>query len=125
MSDCLSCRLTNAEEILKLRDAGVLERYNWLKFEHNDIFAVFSENGVDIGVVEISVVDENTPYIAMIEVFSRLRSQSYGTKIVRYLQTEFDSISCSPIYTSDLFFRGLGFVPSSNNSQIWFWHRIQ
>ena len=123
MADCLSYRTTNAEEILILRDANILERCNWLEFEHDDFFVIFSDGGNDIGVVQISAIDESTPYIRMIEVFSQSRGRLYGTRIVKHLQTEFDSISCSPIYSSDLFFRRLGFVPSINNSQIWFWHK--
>ena len=123
MSNSLSYRMSDSNEIHKLCDSGVLERCNWLEFDHDDFFVVFSENGTDIGVVQLSKINNSTARIEMIEVSSEFRSHSYGTQIVKLLQAEFDTISCSPIYTSDTFFRKLGFTPDCNNCQFWFWNK--
>lgn len=123
MSSIFSYRMVDKQEILKLCDIGRLEKCNWSDFLEDNIFIIFSENGTDVGVVECSIHDNNVAFIEMIEVFSQFRGKTYGEQMVKQLQDEHNVWCCVPIDTSYTFFRKLGFSPSINHPQFWYWYK--
>lgn len=92
--------------------------------ELNDTFLLFTLNNKEIGLVCCSFTTFCRPLIEMIEVFFPYRRQHLGNKIIDILKTEWEEWYCVPKDESAAaFFTKMGFLPSTDNSQIWYWHK--